>query len=145
MITLWGAFTTAVDWWWGLQVIRCSSRSTLHAGAVAFYVYPIPLQRIGPFSRVKSPYIIQQIIPPPQPRPTPTPATKTFRCKLISTLPDTLRLCLPQELSAELSRFHCAAFTNMWRYSAWGWQTLGTRRLTPKKKKVKESKRKVKR
>lgn len=132
----------ALDWWWGLQVIRRSSRSTLHAGVVAFYVYPIPLQRIGPFSRVKSLYIIQQIIPPTPTPPHPTPATKTFRCKLISTLPDTLRLCLTPELSAELSRFHRAAFTNMWTYSAWGWQTLVTRRLTPTKKKKRKSERK---
>lgn len=53
-----------------LPVIRRWSRSTLHASGVAFYVCPIPLQHIGPFSRVKSPYIIQQITPlvPPQPQ-----------------------------------------------------------------------------
>lgn len=88
-----------------LRVVHRWSRSTLGASGVAFYVYPIPLQRIVPFSRVKSPYIIQHTIPPPAP-PHPNVKDEALRCELISTLPDTLRLRL---LSTAPSRFHRAA------------------------------------
>lgn len=99
----------------------------LHVSTLAFYVYPNPLQPIGPFSRVRSAYIIQQMIPPlpSLPRlPRPARATKTFRCELISTLPDTPRLCL--------LRFYRAASTTC----EGGW--LVTRRLTMRGRRLKE-------
>lgn len=113
----------------------------LHVSTAAFYVYPIPLQRIGPFSRVRRTYIIQQIIPPsPTCPPTPLPSPpQRQRPSAANWLAPVLTPLVSASCWSWAVAVSPSGSDNKWRYSAWGWLTLVTRQLGFEKKNVEES------